>query len=108
MPRAVTTLHDPAALAAACRRLGLAPPAERAARVGGEEVFGWVVRLPGLRSSVVCDTLTGLVAYHPADNAHGRYAHLMRFLRACYDAQAELHRRDGLSPVPNGRRAALE
>jgi hypothetical protein len=93
MPRVVTTLHDPAALAAACRRLGLIPPAERAARLGGEEVFGWVVRLPGLRFPVVCDTLTGLVTYHAADNTHARYAHLMRFVRHCYDAQAE--RRQG-------------
>jgi hypothetical protein len=60
--------------------------------LGAEAVFGWVVRLPGLRHPVVRDTLTGLVAYHPADNAHGRYVHLIRFVRCCYDVQAELRR----------------
>jgi hypothetical protein len=63
MPRIVTTVHDPVALAATCRRFGLSPPAEHSAQLDAE-VFGWVVRLPGLRFPLVCDTLTGLIAYH--------------------------------------------
>ena len=92
MPRIVTTVHDPAALAATCRALGLGPPVERALRLDGKEVHGWVVRLRALRFPVVCDTLTGLVAYHPVDNAFHRYAHLMRFVLRCYEAQALLRR----------------
>jgi hypothetical protein len=88
MPRIVTTLHDPAVLAATCRRLGLAAPAEQALVLGAEEVFGWVVHVPGLRFPAAWDTLTGLVAYHPLDNAFGRYACLMRFVYRCYDIQA--------------------
>ncbi len=92
MPRIVTTLHDPVALAATCRRLGLPPPVERTITLGAEEVFGWVVRLIGVRYPVVCDTLTGLVAYHPLDGAHHPYGHLMRFILRAYDVQAELRR----------------
>jgi hypothetical protein len=92
VPCVVTTVHGPAALAVTCRRLGLAPPEEGTVRLGAEAVFGWVVRLPGLRHPVVCDTLTGLVAYHPADNAHDRYAQLIRFLYRYYDIRAELRR----------------
>jgi hypothetical protein len=79
MPRVIASVHDPVALAATCRRLGLAEPVERAIQLDAEEVFGWVVCLGGLRHPVVCDTLTGLIAYHPLDNAHARYEHLMRF-----------------------------
>jgi hypothetical protein len=100
MPRIVTAVHDPAALAATCRKLGLPPPREGAVRLAGEEVFGRVVRLPGLHGPLVFDTLTGLVAYHPADNAHDRYARIMRLLRRYYDVRAA-RRRDGPSPVLN-------
>jgi hypothetical protein len=98
MPMVVTTVHDPHAVAAACRALGLARPAERALRLDGPAVYGCVVRLPGLRFPIVCDTLRGLIAYHPVDNGFTCYAELMRFVRRCYDCQAELHRR-GPSPA---------
>jgi hypothetical protein len=91
MPRIVTTVHDPVALAVTCRRLGLSPPIERTALLD-EEVFGWVVRLSGLRFPIVCDTLSGLIAYHPVDNAYGRYAHIMRCVERYYDIRAELLR----------------
>jgi hypothetical protein len=67
-------------------------------------VFGWVVRLPGLRHPVACDTLTGLVAYHPADNAHDRFAHLIQFVHRCYDVQAELSRGRAERTAPQCRR----
>jgi hypothetical protein len=79
MPCVLTTLHDPAALIATCRALGLDAPVERAIQLDTKEVFGWVVALHGLRYPIVCNTLTGLIAYHPLDNAFGRYMHLMRF-----------------------------
>ncbi len=91
MPRIVTTAHDPFALAATCQRLGPPPPVERAVQLD-EEVFGWVVRLPGLRFPIVCDTLTGLIAYHPLDNARDRYARIMRFVERFYDLRAALRR----------------
>jgi hypothetical protein len=88
----VTSLHDPAALAATCRHLGLDPPAPGTARLGDREVFGWVVRLPGLRYPIVCDTLSGLIAYHPTDNVHDRYRHLMSFVERAYKVRARLAR----------------
>ena len=101
MPCIVTTVHDPAALAATCRQLGLRPPEEGAGRGAGRAVFGWVVRLPGLHAPVVFDTLTGLAAYHPRDNAFGPYARIMRFVRRYYEVRAGL-RRDADRPL--GRR----
>jgi hypothetical protein len=98
MPYVVTSVHDPAALAETCRRLGLDPPRQGSLRLGGRLAAGWVVRLPGLYAPVVCDTLRGLVAYHPRDNAHDRYARLMRFIRHFYDVRADL-RRPGCQPA---------
>ena len=92
MPRIVTTVHDPAALAATCRRLGLHPPEEGRVRLDAEEVFGWVVRLTGLHGPLVFNTLTGLVAYHPRDNAFAPYARIMRCILRYYDICAALRR----------------
>lgn len=89
MPYIVTSVHDPLALAATCRRFNLAPPAQGCIQLNDQEVTGWVVRLPGVRFPIVCNTLTGLIAYHPIDNAFGRYARLMKFVQRYY---AERHR----------------
>lgn len=88
----VTTVHDPAALGATCRRFHVPAPQQDTVRIGGEQVFGWVVRLPGLRHEVVFNTLTGLVAYHPEDNAFYLYRSIMRFVYRCYEIQARLRR----------------
>jgi hypothetical protein len=105
MPRIVTTVHDPAALAATCRRLGLPPPEEGGVRLDAEEVFGQVVRLTGLHGPLVCDTLTGLVAYHPYDNAFAPYHRIMRFILRYYDIRAALLRGDTVAaPRPDVRR----
>lgn len=101
----VTSIHDPAALAETCRRIGLPPPERGSGRLGGREVFGWVVRLSGLRP-VICDTLSGLLLYHPIDNSHGRYARLMRFCQRYYDLRARL-RRPGSGNVRKLRRPVL-
>jgi hypothetical protein len=90
MPYVVTTIHNPGAIAATCRALGLAPPKEGSFQYQSLEALGWVVRLHGLRFPIVCDTLRGLIAYHSQDNAFDRYARLMRFVLRCYDAQARL------------------
>lgn len=92
MPRLVTTVHDPIALAATCEGQGLAPPVETTVQIDGEEVFGWVIHLPGLRLPVVCDTLTGLVTYHRLDSFRPRYAHLLRFLHSYLRVKTRLLR----------------
>ena len=101
----VTSIHDPAALVATCKWLGVSPPERGSGRLGGREVSGWVVHLSGLRP-VVCDTLSGLVLYHPLDNAHGRYARLMQFVQSYYSVRARLRK-----PAPArsfGRRRRLQ
>jgi len=52
MPRIVTTVHDPVALAATCERLALPPPVKATFKLGAKEVFGWVVRLPLLAPAI--------------------------------------------------------
>ena len=90
----VTSVHDPAALAAACRRLGLSPPEQGRFPLGGRETPGWAVRLPGLRGPVVFDTLSGLAAYDPRDNAFAPYHRIARFIYRYYDIRAVLRRGD--------------
>ena len=103
MPRVVTMAHDPIVLAALCELLDLPPPVERSLWLDGEEVFGWVVRIRGLRHPVVCDTLTGLIAYHWHDNAFDRYAQLMRFVEDYYALRHRLRRGQHRPGVSKGR-----
>ena len=102
MPRIVSTMHDPVALAATCQRFGLAPPTEGSRLYDAREAFGWVVRLPGLRFPLVCDLLSGLIAYHPCDGAPQRYALIIRLIRCYYDIKAGMERAasDPLAPLP--------
>ena len=96
-------MHDPSALAVRCDRLGLAPPVERSVGLATEEVFGWVVRLSGRRHPVVCDSLTGLVAYRPTDNAPDRYARRMCFVERSDDLRPKLRRGDRRPAISGGR-----
>lgn len=65
-----TRLHDPAALAAACQRLGLAAPVQGTAGLFSGEATGHVIRLPGWVYPVVVDTLTGAARF---DHFEGRW-----------------------------------
>jgi hypothetical protein len=94
MPCIVTTVHDPVALAATCQCFGLRRPEQGCLHLADREASGWVVRLPGLHASLVFDTLTGLVAYHPRDNAFAPYGRIMRFIYRYYDVRAKLRRDD--------------
>ena len=75
-----TRLHDPAAIAAACRRLGLDAPAEGTARLYGAAATGLLVRLPGWNYPAVVDPLTGTVQY---DNYGGRWGEQRHLDRSC-------------------------
>ena len=57
---------------------------------------GWIVHLPGVRFPIVCDTLTGLIAYAPWDNFHARYAHIMQFVHHYYAIQGRLRHGDSV------------
>ena len=54
-----TEVRDPAAVVAACRRLGLAEPVHGTARLFEGEATGLLVKLPGWLYPVVCDVRTG-------------------------------------------------
>ena len=88
-----TRLHDPAAVGAACRRLGLAEPVQGKARLFAEEAEGLVVRLPGWRFPAVIDVLTGLVRYDTFGGAWGEQAQLDRLMQAYAVEKAKLEAR---------------
>jgi hypothetical protein len=77
-----TKLHDPAAVAAACRRLHLEAPAEGVAQLFAGTAAGLLVRLPGWRYPLVIDVLTGTLQYDNYGGAWGEPAHLDRLLQA--------------------------
>ena len=112
MPAIVTTIHDPIALAATCRRLNLPAPVEGCLHLEAQEAFGWIVRLPGVRYPIVCDTLTGFVAYHPHDNAFAPFRSIVRFVYRYYHVRAQLRngnpgRNASHTVARQGRPAAL-
>lgn len=111
MPVIVSTMHDAQALFATCQRLGLQRPQQDTVWVGDREIFGWLVGVPGLNAPIICDLLTGLIAYHPRDNAFHRYRHIMHFVRRYYAVRAELRSPSRRTPCqlqfPRRRRLAL-
>jgi hypothetical protein len=90
-----TKLHDPAAVAAACQRLGLAAPVQGTAQLYSGEATGLLVHLGGWQYPVVIDKLTGTVRYDNYGGAWGEEQHLHRFLQlyAVEKAKLEAHRR---------------
>jgi hypothetical protein len=76
-----TKLHDPAAIAAACRRLGLAEPVHGIARLYSGEATGLLVQLPGWQYPAVIDTATGEVRYDNYGGRWGDQAQLDRLLQ---------------------------
>jgi len=75
-----TKLHDPAAVAAACQRLGLAAPVQGTAQLFSGEATGLLVQLPDWQYAVAIDTLTGVLRYDNYGGAWGAQAQLDRFL----------------------------
>lgn len=75
-----TQVRDPVAIAAACRRLGLAEPVERTVKLFSSEVLGFAVQLPGWNYPVVCDTASGQLRYDNFNGHWGDPARLGEFL----------------------------
>src|SRR5262249_32050658 len=76
-----TKVHDPAAVRAACLRLGLPAPVQGTAALFSGEASGLLVQLPGWEYPAVIDTLTGVVRYDHYNGAWGDPVHLDRFLQ---------------------------
>src|ERR1700685_3430590 len=98
MPRIITSLHDPIAITATCKRLPQSPPEEGILCLDDREAFGWIVHLPKPRFPITCNTLTAIIAYHLRDNRFGPNGHIIRFIYRCYGTQA-LRRRASASTV---------
>ncbi|MDG3005456.1 DUF1257 domain-containing protein [Paludisphaera mucosa] len=77
-----TQLRDPAAVAAACRRLGLPGPVQGVAKLYSGQAVGLLVRLPGWRYPVVVDAAAGRVRYDNFDGAWGAPEHPGRLAQA--------------------------
>ncbi len=90
-----TQIRDPAALAAACRRLGLAQPSEGTAQLYSGIASGWIVQLPGWHYPAVVNAATGGIAYDNYNGAWGSQAELDKLLQAyaCEKAKLEARRR---------------
>ena len=76
-----TRIHDPAAIAAACRRLGLPAPVQGTAKLYSGEASGLLLQLPGWQYPAVIDPRSGVVQYVNYEGVWGDQAHLDRFLQ---------------------------
>lgn len=88
-----TKVHDPVAVLAACRRLGLAPAVEGTAKLFSGEATGLIVQLPDWHYPAVIDTLTGVIRYDNYGGHWGDQAHLSRFLQSYAVEKAKLEAR---------------
>jgi hypothetical protein len=77
-----TKVHDPAAIAEACRRPQLAEPVQGTASLFSGDATGLIVKLPGWEYPAVIDTASGVVQYDNYGGAWGRDEELHRFLQA--------------------------
>jgi hypothetical protein len=93
-----TQIRDAAALAAACRRLGLAEPVQGMAKLYASEASGRIVQLPGWQYPVVIDTASGSINYDNFNGLWGEQSQLDRLLQAYAVEKAKLEaRRAGYS-----------
>jgi len=88
-----TEVRDPAAVAAACMRLGLPEPVHGTAKLFDGEATGLLVKLPGWLYPAVVDTATGRVRFDNFNQAWGRQEHLDRFLQSYAIERARIEAR---------------
>jgi hypothetical protein len=86
-------VRDPAAVQAACRRLGLAEPVHGAAELFSGQVTGWSVRLPNWHYPVVFNVDTGEAKFDNYGGAWGDQKELNRFLQAYAVEKARIEAR---------------
>ena len=76
-----TKVHDPDAVAAACRRLNLAAPVPGTAQLFSGAATGLIVQLPGWQYPAVIEVQTGTVHFDNFEGNWGEQAQLDRFLQ---------------------------
>ncbi len=77
-----TTIRDPAGVAAACHRLGLAAPIHKTVELFSGEATGLAVQLPDWHYPVVIDTASGEVRFDNYEGRWGEQRRLDAFLQA--------------------------
>jgi hypothetical protein len=77
-----TEVRDPAAVQAACCRLGLPEPAHGTAQLYSGQASGLLVRLPDWLYPIVIDSDSGTVRYDNYGGVWGDEQHLHRFVQA--------------------------
>ena len=90
-----TKLRDPAGIAAACRRLGLAEPVQGTAKLYSEQATGLMIQLPGWKYAAVIDPTSGEIRYDNFGGTWGDPSKLDQFLQiyAVETARLEARRR---------------
>ena len=88
-----TEVRDPAAIQAACRRLGLPQPVHQSTKLFSAEATGLAVQLPDWRYPIVCDTNSGTLHYDNFNGAWGDQAKLDQFLQTYAIEKARLEAR---------------
>ena len=88
-----TKVRDPAGVAAACQRLGLAAPVHGTAKLFSSQATGLLVQLPGWRYPAVIDTASGDVRFDNFGGHWGEQKQLDRFLQAYATEKAKLEAR---------------
>lgn len=90
-----TQVRDPAAVRAACRRLGLAEPKQGTVRLFSESISGFTVRLPDWRYPVVFDLAEAKVRFDNFGGQWGAPREFDRFMQAyaVEKARIEAHRK---------------
>jgi hypothetical protein len=88
-----TQVRDAAAVAAACRRLGVAPPIQQTAKLFTSTETGLTVRLPGWTYPVVFDLASGSVKFDNFNERWGAQVELDKFLQAYAVERAKIEAR---------------
>ncbi len=88
-----TKVNDPAAVAAACQRLGLAEPVHGTAGLYSGEATGLLVQLPGWQYPAVIETTSGSIQFDNFAGRWGEQKHLDRFLQMYAVEKAKLEAR---------------
>jgi hypothetical protein len=88
-----TRVHDPAAVVAACKRLGLAEPVHGKAKLYSGEAEGLLLQLPGWRYPAVINAASGEVRYDNFQGRWGEQQHLDRFLQIYAVEKAKIEAR---------------
>ena len=88
-----TQVKDPAALAAACNRLGLAAPMQGTAELFSGKATGLLVNLPGWRFPIVVDPQAAQIDYDNFNGAWGSQTELDRLLQAYAIEKARIEAR---------------